>query len=60
VPAHVPGIEDGDEHLLRPRTRFQAAGRLDEYRPLVQQRLDERRAFLKGFPDLDPYIRDGV
>jgi phosphoenolpyruvate carboxykinase (ATP) len=60
VPAHVPGIEDGDEDLLRPRTRFEAFGRLDEYRTLVQQRIDERRAFLKGFPDLDPYIRDGV
>jgi len=60
VPARVPGIDEGDEDLLRPRARFLAVGRLDEYRALVQLRIDERRAFLKTFQDLDPYIRDAL
>ena len=60
VPAHVPGIEGEDEDLLHPRNRFEKLGRLDEYDALVQQRKTERRAFLAGFPDLDPYIREGV
>jgi phosphoenolpyruvate carboxykinase (ATP) len=60
VPARVPGIDEGDEDLLRPRARFQAFGRLDEYRALVRQRIDERRSFLRTFKDLDPYIRDAL
>ena len=60
MPRHVPGIEAEDEDLLHPRSRFENLGRLDEYEACVRERKAERQAFLAGFPELDPYIREGV
>ncbi|MEO8036424.1 MAG: phosphoenolpyruvate carboxykinase (ATP), partial [Acidobacteriota bacterium] len=58
--AHVPGIAPDDEDLLHPRSRFEALGRLEEYDGWVTKLNDERSAFLQLFPNLDPYIADGL
>jgi phosphoenolpyruvate carboxykinase (ATP) len=60
VPVSVPGIAPEDEDLLRPRERFAALGRMDDYHAWVERLNAERRAFLDGFPGLDSYIRAGV
>jgi phosphoenolpyruvate carboxykinase (ATP) len=60
VAAHIPGIAAEDEDLLRPRERYAALGRTDEYAAKVAQLKAERHAFLAGFPDLDPYIVAGM
>jgi ATP-dependent phosphoenolpyruvate carboxykinase len=58
--AHVPGIGAEDEDLLRPRERFQALGRLDEYAAWVAKLKRERAEFLQGFPGLDSAIVEGL
>lgn len=58
--SRVPGIAPEDEHLLRPRERFAALGRLDEYDSWVRKLKDERGAFLREFPGLHPYIVEGL
>jgi phosphoenolpyruvate carboxykinase (ATP) len=60
LPAAVPGIAADDVDLLNPKARFKALGRMDEYDGWVTKLKAERRAFLEGFPDLDPYILEGV
>jgi phosphoenolpyruvate carboxykinase (ATP) len=60
VAAHVPGIAADDEDLLRPRGRYDALGRLDEYADTVSRLKSERRAFLRQFPGLDPYIEHAL
>ena len=58
--AHVPGIAADDEDLLHPRARFQALDRLPEYDAWVSKLNSERSAFLQQFPNLDPYITEGL
>jgi ATP-dependent phosphoenolpyruvate carboxykinase len=58
--AHVPGIAPDDEDLLRPRERFQALGRLDEYSAWVARLQGERAEFLQQFPGLDASIVEGL
>jgi len=60
VAVRLPGIPSEDTDLLRPRERFAALGRIDEYNSWVERLKTERRAFLDGFPRLDTYIRSGV
>ena len=60
LPAAVPGIAADDVDLLNPKSRFKALGRMDEYDGWVTKLKAERRAFLEGFPGLDPYILQGV
>jgi phosphoenolpyruvate carboxykinase (ATP) len=60
VPAHVPGIKPEDEDLLRPKTRYHALGRMDDYNAWVQRLRTERREFLARFPGLDPAISAGI
>jgi phosphoenolpyruvate carboxykinase (ATP) len=60
MPVSVPGIVPEDEDMLNPRTRFEATGRLADYKAWVQKLNTERKAFLQGFPDLDPYILTGI
>ena len=60
LPVRVPGIAPEDEDLLYPRERFEALGRLDDYRSWVERLKAERRACLESFPGLDGYIRAGV
>jgi phosphoenolpyruvate carboxykinase (ATP) len=56
----LPGIEPEDEDMLQPRRAFERLGRMDEHRAWVTKLKTERRAFLEGFPDLDPQIVAGV
>jgi phosphoenolpyruvate carboxykinase (ATP) len=58
VAEHVPGIEDTE--LLQPRKAFERLGKLDDYHAWVEKLRSERRAFLQTFPDLDPYIIEGI
>jgi phosphoenolpyruvate carboxykinase (ATP) len=60
VAERLPGISAEDEDLLQPKKAFERLGRVDEYGAWVQKLRTERRAFLKTFPDLDPYILDGI
>lgn len=60
LPTSVPGISPEDRDLLHPKTRFKALGRMDDYQGWVTRLKTERRAFLSGFPGLDPYILGGV
>ena len=58
--AHVPGIAPEDEDLLRPRERFAALGRIDEYDAWVTKLNSERAECLRAFPGLDPSIVEGL
>ncbi|MEK7247399.1 MAG: phosphoenolpyruvate carboxykinase (ATP) [Chloroflexota bacterium] len=60
VAEHLPGISAEDEDLLQPKKAFERLGRMEEYDAWVQKLRTERRAFLKTFPDLDPYILAGI
>ncbi|MEX0682486.1 MAG: phosphoenolpyruvate carboxykinase [Dehalococcoidia bacterium] len=60
IPARLPGLSEEDQDILRPKSRFEALGRMDEYNGWVQKLKTERRTFLDSFPGLDPYIADGV
>jgi ATP-dependent phosphoenolpyruvate carboxykinase len=57
---HVPGITPDDEDLLRPKDRFKALGRMDEYDAWVAKLNGERAEFLTGFPGLDGAIVNGL
>ena len=56
VAARVPGIDSGDEGVLRPRELYDAQGRSDEYRRMVDRLKREREEFLRGFPALSDEI----
>jgi phosphoenolpyruvate carboxykinase (ATP) len=54
--AAVPGIDEGDADLLRPRRLYEAQGRLAEYEQLVARFKAERVEFLSGFASLSDEI----
>jgi len=56
VAAHVPGIDEDDEAVLRPRDLYESQGRSDEYARIVQKLKSEREEFLRGFPALSDEI----
>ncbi|HKY32351.1 MAG TPA: phosphoenolpyruvate carboxykinase [Candidatus Polarisedimenticolia bacterium] len=56
VARHVPGIGPEDEALLRPRELYEAQGRTDEYRGLVETYRREREQYLRRWPGLRPEI----
>jgi phosphoenolpyruvate carboxykinase (ATP) len=60
IPESLPGIAPEDEEILQPRHAFGRLGRMDEYHAWVKKLHHERREFLRTFPDLDPYILDGI
>jgi phosphoenolpyruvate carboxykinase (ATP) len=60
IPKRLPGLSDEDQDILRPKARFQALGRIDEYDRWVGRLHAERCEFLASFPGLDPYIAEGV
>ena len=53
VAVGVPGV---DPEVLHPRRLYERQGRLDEYRRIVASLTAERRAYLEGYPALDPRI----
>ena len=60
IARHVPGIDAGDEVVLRPRELYESQGRLDEYERQVERLHRERREFLNGFASLSAEIVDAV
>jgi phosphoenolpyruvate carboxykinase (ATP) len=60
VATHVPGIDDADADLLRPRELYTQLGRIDEYEAAVARIKTERKEFLAGFPELDERVRNAV
>jgi phosphoenolpyruvate carboxykinase (ATP) len=58
VAADLPGFDDPE--LLQPRRLYERQGRMGEYRAIVAQLKEERRAFLRGFPGLDDSVVNAV
>jgi phosphoenolpyruvate carboxykinase (ATP) len=56
VAASVPGIEAGDDAVLRPRALYESQGRADEYQKIVDRLKSERAEYLKKFPALSDEI----
>ncbi len=56
VAVSVPGIDDSDHDILRPRELYDRAGRLDEYKDHVARLKRERGDYLKKFEGLEPAI----
>ena len=54
IASAVPGVDDVD--LLQPRRLYEAQGRMQEYRDLVERFKAERRAHLEKFPHLSNEI----
>ncbi|MCW2962648.1 MAG: Phosphoenolpyruvate carboxykinase [Thermoleophilia bacterium] len=60
VAASVPGIDEADHGILRPKELYAELGREQEYAEWVERLKTERREFLATFPELSPEIRDAV
>ena len=60
VASGVPGIDDEEAGVLRPRELYREQGRGEEYRGLVERFKAERRAFLEKFPSLSAEIVDAA
>ena len=56
----VPGIDSGDDAVLRPRELYESQGRTDEYERIVDTLKTEREEFLRGFPALSEEIVQAV
>jgi phosphoenolpyruvate carboxykinase (ATP) len=56
VAARVPGIDESDLDILQPRRLYEATGRRDDYRALVDRFKRERHEFLHGFASLSDDI----
>ena len=54
----VPEFDDPD--LLQPRGMYQAQGRLDEYKEMVERLKSERTERLEEFPELSAEIVKAV
>jgi phosphoenolpyruvate carboxykinase (ATP) len=53
-------IEGVPDEILQPRKLYEAQGRLPEYQEWVKRLREERRAYLEGFPGIDPSIVQAV
>src|SRR3712207_270937 len=60
VAKSVPGIDDSDSAVLRPRELYESQGRQDEYQKIVDRLKTERVEFLGKFPALTSEIVDAV
>src|SRR5918995_887863 len=56
----VPGIEESDAAVLRPKDLYESQGRQDDYRKIVDTLKSERVEFLQKFPALSDEIVDAV
>ena len=52
----MPGIEAGEDEVLRPRELYEAQGRSEEYGRIVEQLKSEREEYLRGYPALSEEI----
>ena len=53
-------IEGVPDEILQPKKLYEAQGRLAEYQDWVKRLRAERRAYLEGFPGIDPAIVQAV
>lgn len=60
VATSVPGIDEADHGLLRPKELYAEQGRSDEYDAWVTRLKQERREFLATFPELDDRIKSSI
>src|SRR4051794_28093909 len=60
IAARVPGIEDSDAAVLRPKELYESQGRLDDYDKVVETLKRERVEYLKKYPALSDEIVDAV
>jgi phosphoenolpyruvate carboxykinase (ATP) len=60
VAVAVPGIEDSDAAVLRPKDLYESLGRMDEYKKIVDRLKAERVEYLQKFPALSDEIVDAV
>src|SRR5437660_7276774 len=56
VATSVPGIDDSDSAILRPRELYESQGRGDEYRKIVATLKSERAEYCAKFPALSEEI----
>jgi phosphoenolpyruvate carboxykinase (ATP) len=56
VAARVPGIDESDSAVLRPRELYESQGRSEEYQKIVDRLKSERVEFLQKFPGLSDEI----
>src|SRR2546421_5000995 len=56
VATGVPGIEESDSDVLRPKELYESQGRSDEYTKIVDRLKDERGEYLEKFPALSDEI----
>src|SRR5436190_4728615 len=60
IASRVPGIDESDSAVLRPKELYEAQGRLDEYDKVVETLKRERVEYLKKYPALSDEIVDAV
>src|SRR2546421_8259989 len=60
VASRVPGIDESDSAILRPRELYESQGRADEYRKIVDRLKAERVEYLQKFPALSDEIVGAV
>ena len=58
--SRVPGIDESDSAILRPRELYESQGRADEYRKIVDRLKAERVEYLQKFPALSDEIVGAV
>jgi phosphoenolpyruvate carboxykinase (ATP) len=56
IASHAPGIDADDFDILQPRRVYEAGGRAEDYRALVERFKAERSEFLGRFPSLSEEI----
>ena len=60
VAVRVPGIDESDAGVLRPRKVYESQGRSDEYGKIVERLKSERAEYLAKFPALSEEIIQAV
>src|SRR5881227_1101409 len=60
VAAAVPGIDEADSAVLRPKERYESLGRGDDYANIVETLKSERVEYLKKYPALSDEIVNAV
>jgi phosphoenolpyruvate carboxykinase (ATP) len=60
VAAHVPGVDAEEIDILQPRRLYEAGGRAEDYRSVVERFKAERSEFLGKFPSLSEEIVSAV
>src|SRR5436190_3419798 len=60
VASRVPGIDESDSAILRPRELYESQGRAAQYRTIVDRLKAERVEYLKKYPALSDEIIDAV